>query len=127
VAQEPLRIPPPASHPELTALADYWALLHQLLERAGVPAGAVEDLPRSAREAGFEVVGRGGFVVPLDPALGFEIRASTIAAARERVTGSGLATAEQVDQLVDSLRGARNGDHGWVSSPFFLDLTLRKS
>jgi len=39
----------------------------------------------------------------------------------------GAAAAEQVDQLVDSLRGARNGDHGWVSSPFFLDLTLRKS
>jgi hypothetical protein len=97
------------------------------LGRAGVPAGAVEDLPRSALEAGFEVVGRAGFFVPLDPTLGFEIHASTIAAARERVTGSGLATAQQVDELVDSLRGARNGDYGWVSSPFFLDLTLRRS
>jgi ubiquinone/menaquinone biosynthesis C-methylase UbiE len=127
VAQEPLRTPPPASHPELAALADYWALLHQLLERAGVPAGTVEDLPQSAREAGFEVVGRGGFFVPLDPALGFEIHASTMAAARERVVGSGLATAQQVDELVDRLRSARTGDHGWVSSPFFLDLTLRRS
>ena len=128
VAQEPLRTPPPASHRELAALAAYWALLHQLLERAGVPAGAVEDLPRSARAAGFEVVGLGGFFVPLDPALvGFEIHASTIAAARERVVGSGLASAEQVDELVDSLRGAKNGDHSWVSSPFFLDLALRKS
>jgi SAM-dependent methyltransferase len=52
VAQEPLRTPPPRSHPDLEALAGYWELLHRLLERAGVPAGAVEDLPRSAREAG---------------------------------------------------------------------------
>lgn len=126
VAQEPLRTPPPASHPDVAALAGYWALLHRLLERAGVPAGAVEDLPRSAREAGLEVVGRSGFFMTLDPALGFEIHASTIAAARERAIGSGVATAEQVDELVGGLRDARTGDYEWVTSPFFLDLTLRK-
>lgn len=126
VAQEPLRIPPPASHPDLAALADYWALVHQLLERAGVPTGTVENLPRSAREAGFELVGRGGSFTTLDPSLGFEIHASTMGAARERAVGFGVATAEQLDELVGSLRGAENGDYGWVTSPFFLDLTLRK-
>jgi hypothetical protein len=27
---------------------------------------------------------------------------------------------------VGSLRAAKDGDYGWVTSPFFLDLTLRK-
>ena len=74
VAQEPLRTPPPRSHPDLDALGGYWELLHQLLERAGVPAGAVEDLPRSAREAGLEVAGTDGCFTTTDPAVGFEPR-----------------------------------------------------
>ncbi|HEX8928883.1 MAG TPA: class I SAM-dependent methyltransferase, partial [Actinomycetota bacterium] len=39
VAQEPLRTPPPRSQPDLAALAGYWELLHQLLERAGCQPG----------------------------------------------------------------------------------------
>jgi SAM-dependent methyltransferase len=126
VAQEPLRTPPPQSHPDLAALARYWELLHALLERAGVPAGAVEDLPRSAREAGFEVAGMSGYFMTHDPELGFELRASTLAAARERALRAGVATEQQIDELVGSLRAAEGGEHAWVSSPFFLDLTLRK-
>jgi hypothetical protein len=61
-----------------------------------------------------------------DAALGFELHAATIAAARERAIRSGLATEPQVDELVDALRGAKDGDYGWVTSPFFLGLTLRK-
>jgi ubiquinone/menaquinone biosynthesis C-methylase UbiE len=126
VAQEPLRTPPPRSHPDLEALAGYWALLHRLLERAGVPAGAVEHLPRSAREAGLEVAGMSGYFMTHDPELGFELHAGTIAAARERAVRSGVATEQQIDELVGSLRAAKGGEYVWVSSPFFLDLTLRK-
>jgi SAM-dependent methyltransferase len=126
VAQEPLRTPPPRSRPDLEALAGYWALLHALLERAGVPEGAVEDLPRSAREAGLEVAGMSGHFMTHDPELGFELHAGTIAAARERAVRSGVATEQQIDDLVGSLHAARGGEYGWVSSPFFLDLTLRK-
>jgi ubiquinone/menaquinone biosynthesis C-methylase UbiE len=125
VAHEPLQTPP-RSHPHLTALDDYWALVHRLLEWSGVPAGAVEDLPRSARGAGFEVVGVSGQFTTHDPAVGFELHAGTIAAARGRAIQSGLTTEQQVDELVASLRGAGNGRYEWVTSPFFLELRLRK-
>jgi hypothetical protein len=126
VAQEPLRTPPPRSHPDLEALSGYWNLLHNLMERAGVPYEAVENLPRSAREAGFEVSGMSGYFMTMDPELGFEIHASTIAAARERAIRSGIATENQIDDLVRGLRAAKDGEYQWVSAPFFLDLTLRK-
>jgi len=61
-----------------------------------------------------------------DPALGFELHAATIAAARERAVRAGVATEQRIDELVGSLRAAKSGEYGWVSSPFFLDLTLRK-
>jgi SAM-dependent methyltransferase len=124
VAQEALRTPPPRSHPEVAALADYWALAHRLLERAGVPQGAVEDLPRLGREAGFEVVDVSGYFATLDPEVGFELHASTVAAARERAIQSGVATESQLDELMLSLRAAKR-EHEWVTSPFFLDVTLR--
>ena len=126
VAQEPLRTPPPRSHPDLDALAVYWDLLHKVLERVGVPFGAVEDLARSAREAGFEVCSTSGSFGALDPELGFDLHASTMAAGRERAIRSGVATEQEVDDLVRSLRGAKAGEYGWVSMPFFLDLMLRK-
>ncbi|HYY82024.1 MAG TPA: class I SAM-dependent methyltransferase [Actinomycetes bacterium] len=126
VAQEPLRTPPPRSHPDLDALGGYWELLHQLLERAGVPPRSVDDLPRSARAAGLEVAGTGGCFVTTGPEVGFELHAATVAAARERAVRSGVATGQQVDELVGSLRAAAGGEYGWVSTPFFLDLTLRK-
>jgi SAM-dependent methyltransferase len=125
VAQEALRTPPPRSHPEVAALADYWALAHRLLERAGVPQGAVEDLPRLGREAGFEVVDVSGYFATLDPEVGFELHAGTVAAARERAIQSGVATESQLDELMLSLRAAKR-EHEWVTSPFFLDVTLRK-
>jgi len=125
VAQEALHTPPPRSHPHLEALTGYWNLIYGLLHQAGVPSGAVEDLPRSAREAGLEVVAMNGYFMTLDPDRGFEIHAGTIAAARERGTQLGIA-AERFDDLARIIEAAKGGGHEWVSSPFFLDLTLRK-
>jgi len=126
VAQEALRTPPPRSQPDLEALGVYWELLHQVLQRVGVPSGAVEDLPRYAREAGLEVFGVNGSFQTTTPELGFDLHASTLAAGRERAVRSGIASEQEIDDLVLRLREARCGQYEWVSTPFFLDLTLRK-
>jgi SAM-dependent methyltransferase len=124
VAQEALRRPAPRSHPHLEALTGYWDLIYELLDRAGVPPGTVEDLPRSAREAGFEVAGMNGCFLPSGPEL-FELHAASLAAARERATGLGIAVGT-IDDLVRGIRAAKDGGYEWVSSPFYLDLALRK-
>ena len=62
----------------------------------------------------------------IDPELGFDLHASTLLAAKERAIASGLAAGQQIDTLVSDLRGAKSGGYDWVSSPFYLDLTLRK-
>lgn len=127
VAQEALRSPPPRSHPHLDALGAYWDLLHELMERAGgVPHGAADGLARSARAAGLDVVAVSGSFGTIDPELGFDLHASTLLAAKERAIASGLAAGQQIDTLVSDLRGAKTGGYDWVSSPFYLDLTLRK-
>ena len=125
VAQEALRSPPPRSHPHLEALSGYWNLVYEVLDRAGVPPGAVEDLPRSARQAGLEVAGMNGCFLTMDPELGFEVHAASLAAARERATRLGIA-AGRVDDLVRDIRAAKDGGYEWVSSGFVFDLTLRK-
>ena len=125
VAQEVLRSPPPRSHPHLEALSGYWNVVYEVLDRTGVPAGAVEDLPRSARRAGLEVAGMNGCFLTLDPEVGFGLHASSLAAIRERATSLGIA-AGRVDDLVGEIRAAKDGGYEWVSSGFVLDLTLRK-
>ena len=125
VAHEPLASPPPRSHPRLDALATYWGLVHEVMEWAGVRRETVEGLPRSAREAGLEIVETDGFFATQDPELGFEIHASTLAAARERAIKAGIA-AEMIDDLAGRLRTAKAGGYEWVTSPFLLDLVLRK-
>jgi SAM-dependent methyltransferase len=127
VAHEALRTPPPRSHPHLDALGTYWDLLYELVERAGgVPHGAVDGLARSARAAGLDVVAADGIFGIIDPELGFDLHASTLSAARERAVASGVAAGTQIDDLVSELRAAKGGGYEWVSSPFFLALTLRK-
>jgi SAM-dependent methyltransferase len=125
IAQEPLRSPPPRSHPDLDTLAVSWELLHELLERAGVPRGTVEGLAGSARAAGLEVVETGGFFSAMDPEPGFGLHADGLAAARERAVKSGFA-AGTIDDVVASLNAAKSGGYEWVSTPFLLDLILRK-
>jgi hypothetical protein len=127
VAQEALRSPPPRSHPHLDALGAYWDLVHELVERAGgVPHNAVDGLAGSARAAGLDVVAVDGSFGIIDPELGFDLHASTLAVARERAVASGVAAGQQIDDLVSDLRAAKGGGYEWVSLPFFLDLTLRK-
>jgi hypothetical protein len=93
-------------------------------DRAGVPPGTVEGLPRSAPEAGFEVAGMNGCFQTADPEL-FELHAATLAAARERAISLGIA-ADRIDGLIRDIRSAKDGGYEWVSTPFYLDLTLRK-
>jgi SAM-dependent methyltransferase len=127
VAQEALRSPPPRSHPHLDALGVYWDLTYQVLERAGgVPHDAVDGLAGSARAAGLEVVEVGGSFPIVDPELGFDLHAATLLAARERAVASGIASGQQIDDLVSDMRAAKGGGYEWVSTPFMLDLTFRK-
>src|SRR6266567_2227680 len=127
VAHEALRSPPPRSHPHLDALGAYWDLVYQVLERAGgVPQGAVDGLAGSAHAAGLDVVAVDGSFGIIDPDLGFDLHAATLLAARERAVASGIATGQQIDDLVSDLRAAKGGGYEWVSMPFVLDLTLRK-
>jgi hypothetical protein len=41
-------------------------------------------------------------------------------------SGTGVATSPEVDALERSLRRAASGADGWPTTPFILDLTLRK-
>ena len=126
VAHEQLPSPPPRSHPNLEALTGTWDLIYEVLHRNGVPARVVEDLPRSARQAGLEVTAMSGFFGVIDPEVMFELNAASIAALRERGIQLGIA-AERIDGLVRDLQAAANdGGYQWVTSPFFLDLALRK-
>ena len=130
VAHEPLPNPPPRSHPHLSALAAYWDLAHEVMELAGAPRGIVEGLDRAARAAGLEVTDTSGYFTIVDPELGFDVHAATLAAARDRAVALGIA-AGRIDDLLLNLRAAKSraaksGEYEWVSTPFFLDLALRK-
>jgi len=126
VAHEQLPSPPPRSHPNLEALTGTWDLIYEVLHRNGVPARVVEDLPRSARQAGLEVTAMSGFFGVIDPEVMFELYAASIAALRERGIQLGIA-AERIDGLVRDLQAAaKDGGYEWVTSAFFLDLALRK-
>ena len=117
VAQEALPGPPPRSHPHHESLGTYWGLLHGLLEQVvGVPHGAVESLPQLARAAGLDVVAVNGSFATMDPEVGFDLHADTLAAARGRGVASGVWSGEQVDTLVNDLRAAKVGRYEWVST-----------
>ena len=126
IAHEPVRRPAPRSSPELKALETYWELLHQLTQHAGVPPGAVDDLPRAARSAGLEVTSAEGFFTVIEPALGFDLHASTLAAGRGRALAAGITSESEVDSLIQSIRAARDQDYEWVTSPFMLDFAFHK-
>jgi hypothetical protein len=62
----------------------------------------------------------------LEPSVGFDIHASAVAALKTRLVGTGVAAGPEVDELERSLRQAASGEDGWITSPFMLDLTLRR-
>jgi len=126
IAHEPLPAPAPLSHPPLAALAACWEILQQATRQAGVPAGAIAGLPVSARAAGLELVSTEGYFNPLPPDVGFELHASTLEAASASVRSAGIATTDEIGELVRTLRAARHDRYDWVSTPFLLHLTLRK-
>lgn len=126
IAQEPLRTPPPQSYPEVEAISRYWKLMHEAAARSGVAPDAVEGLPASAAQAGFEIVRTAGFFDVMAPSVGFDIHIGAVAALRGRLTGTGVATGPEVDALEWSLRRAASGADGWLTTPFMLDLALRK-
>jgi hypothetical protein len=109
----------------MDALDVYWGMLHALLEQAGVPPGTVESLPRAARAAGLEAAPADGFFILGEPELGFEIHASTLAAVKQAAVQCGIA-AQTIDDVLSTLRAGKAGGYEWVSTPFFLDLALRK-
>ena len=126
IAQEPLRTPAPQSYAQLDALSTYWERLHKLMEWTGVPPRSVDDLPRVARAAGLEVGRVEGFFTVMEPEVALDIHAATLAAARDRATQSGIATEHEIDELLETIRAAKTEGYQWVTSPFFLDLALRK-
>jgi hypothetical protein len=61
----------------------------------------------------------------IPPEQGFDLHASTIAAAKSRAIQSGVGSGAEIDALERALRAAKDGGYDWVTTPFFLALTLR--
>jgi SAM-dependent methyltransferase len=126
VAQEPLRYPPPLSHPRVPAQERYWELMYQAMEASGIPSYSVETLPRSAESVGLELVHIGGFNRPhLDAASALELHLLTLAASQARIVGSGVASESEMEALRAEMRAAMSENLHWSSSPFFLDVVMR--
>jgi SAM-dependent methyltransferase len=126
IVQEPLRSPAPHSHPPVEALGAYWELMHELAERVGVPHRTTNDLQRAAQNAGLEVVSVDGFFTIITGDLGFDLHGGTLAAMRDRAIQLGVASEQEIDELAGAIGAGRAAGAEWVSSPFFLDLALRK-
>ena len=126
VAQEPLGRPLPRSFPELGAVPASWELMVDLLERFGAPAGAVERMHHCAEAAGLEVVRRDGSFAVGSPPQYLGLYAGTLTAMRERAVAAGLTTGQDIDAIVASLASADPAAYEWVTSPMYLDLTLRR-
>lgn len=126
IAQEPLAQPRPRSFPDFDAVGAAWGLMADLIERSGVPSQAAEQLPRWAAAAGLEVVRMDGSFSFGPPEAYFDLYASALTAMRERAVGAGLTTGQDIDAIVASLTAAQPTAYEWVTSPAYLDLTLRK-
>jgi SAM-dependent methyltransferase len=126
VAQEPLRHPPPTSHPRVPAQEKYWELMYRAMEANGTPSFSVESLPRSAQEAGLEVVHMGGFYRPtLDTVRSLDLHLTTLAASKARIVAANVATDAEVDGLLAEIQEAMTEGRTWSASPFVLDLVMR--
>ena len=129
IAQEPLRSPAWLSHPHISHLSAHWELLYESIERAGTPHQAVEDLPRFARAAGFEVTAMSGFMSVFAPEVGLQIAMANLAAVRKRALALGVATEQQFDEIMGGLSAAMNAkdSYDWIASPLIFDLAFQRS
>jgi SAM-dependent methyltransferase len=126
VAQEPLRYPPPISHPRVLAQEKYWELMYRAMEANGIPSFSVEELPSSGQAAGLEVVHVDGYYRPrLDAIRSLDLHMTTLASSKARITATGVATDAEVDALLAEIKAAMAEEHTWSASPFFLDLAMR--
>ena len=128
VVQEPFRSPPWRSHPHISQVSAHWELLYETIERAGTPHQAVEDLPRIARAAGFEVTAMTGFVKMFPPEVGLQLAMANVAAVRERAQALGVATEQQLDGLMGGLSAAMNTkeSYDWIACPLVFDLAFQR-
>jgi SAM-dependent methyltransferase len=126
IAQEPLRDPVPRSSPGHASLGPAWHLMADLVEGFSGSPAASDDLPRQAAGAGLEVVRVDGSFALDRARVMFAIYAASLDAMRDRGIAAGLVTAAQIDALTGPLTAAAAGEYDWVSSPFFLDVTMRK-
>ncbi len=126
IVQEPLARPLPRSFPDFDAVGAAWGLMADLMERSGAPSEVAEQLPRWAAAAGLEVVRMDGSFSFGPPAAYFDLYASALTAMRERAVAAGLTTGQDIDTIVASLTAAQPAAYEWVTSPSYLDLTLRK-
>jgi SAM-dependent methyltransferase len=125
IAQEPLRDPTPRSSPEHDSLMPGWHMMADLVTGFSGSDAAADDLPRRAAGSGLEVVRVDGSFAIDRPQRMFPIYAASLDAMRERAIAAGLVTAAELDALTGPLKAA-GGDYDWVTSPFFLDVTMRK-
>ena len=126
IAQEPLRDPTPRSFPGHDSLMPGWHLMADLVTGFSGSDAASDSLPRQAADAGLDVVRVDGSFALGEPQRMFPIYAASLDAMRDRGITAGLVTAEQIDALTGPLKAAAGGDYDWVTSPFFLDVTMRK-
>ena len=112
----------------MSDVSTHWELLYETIERAGTPRGAVEDLPRSARSAGLDVIAMSGFCVVVGPEEGLRIATANVAAVRDRALALGAATKEQLNDITAGLSAAleKKDAYEWIAFPLVFDLALRK-
>jgi SAM-dependent methyltransferase len=126
VVQEPLRDPVPRAYPPCHSLNAYFELMYAVVEHFGAEPEAVNRLQAAAARAGLDLVEADGHFTVHPPEVGFELHAGTAAAVKDRAVHAGLITNEDMDALIGKLNRAREHGYEWVTSPFFLHLTLRK-
>ena len=126
ITQEALPHPVPRSFPDLDAVGASWSLVTKLVEASGVPAGTTERMPQWAAAAGLEVVRMDGSFGVGPPAQYFDLYASTLAVMRDRSVAAGRTTGQELDAVIATLTSADPAAYEWVTTPFTLDLTLRK-
>jgi hypothetical protein len=99
-----------------------------LLITLGV-AAFIRTGPEAARAAGFEVTAMSGFVSVLTPEVGLQMAMANLAAVRERAQALGIATEQQLEEIMGGFSAAikAKGGYDWVASPLVFDLALQRS